>query len=108
MALLLLVPVAWWSTSTITGSALGSAASATQTGAWSPTGSMQTARDSHSATLLPDGTVLVAGGFVGTQFPDPDSSDTAELYDPSTGTWSATGPMSSPRAGHTADGRAHV
>jgi hypothetical protein len=101
VALLLLVPVAWWSMSTTTGSALGSAVSTTQAGMWSPTGAMQTARDHHSATSLLDGTVLVTGGFVGTQFPDPDSTDSAELYDPSTGTWSATGSMANPRAGAT-------
>jgi hypothetical protein len=101
-ALVLLVPVAWWSMGMVTGSTLGYAASAAQEGMWSRTGSMQTARDYHSATPLLDGTVLVAGGFVGTQFPDPDSTDTAELYDPSTGTWSATDSMASPRAGHKA------
>jgi hypothetical protein len=69
---------------------------------WTPTGTLQVARDHHSATLLPNGKVLVAGGFAGTQFPDPDSTATAELYDPATGTWAATGSMSSPRAAHSA------
>jgi len=57
------------------------------------TGSMATARRFHTATLLPSGKVLVAGG---------DDSGSAELYDPSTGTFSATGGMTVARVGHTA------
>jgi hypothetical protein len=53
---------------------------------------MTTPREGHAATLLPSGKVLVAGG---------DAFATAELYDPLTGTWSATGSMSIPRFGHT-------
>jgi len=73
-------------------------------GTWSFTGSMATSRYGHTATLLPDGRVLVAGG-------DPiagplSSSDvflaSAEVYDPSTGTWSSTGSMSNARFAHTA------
>ena len=62
------------------------------TGQWTTTGSMTKPRDSHTATLLNDGSVLVAGGFcsgAGSTYPD----NTAELYDPSTGTWKATGNM---------------
>ena len=74
---------------------------------WAPTGSLNTARSFHSATLLQDGRVLVAGGRVGF-----DVLDSAELYDPATGTWSVTGHMSVPRVFHTAtllpDGRVLV
>ncbi|MBI5739319.1 MAG: S8 family serine peptidase [Nitrospirae bacterium] len=59
-------------------------------------GPMAAARSSFTATLLPDGKVLVAGGYAG------DYLSSAEIYDPSTGTFSATGPMSSARAHHTA------
>ena len=42
-------------------------------------------RGGHTATLLPNGKVLVLGGYSGVHV------RTAELYDPSTGTWSVTG-----------------
>ncbi len=59
---------------------------------------MTTSRTEHTATLLPDGKVLVAGGTVGACL----STSTAELYDPDAGTWSATGNMQSSRGGHVA------
>ena len=55
-----------------------------QADSWTATGSMQTGRALHTATLLPDGEVLVAGGF-GTN--DNDYLASAELYHPATGTW---------------------
>ena len=70
------------------------------TGRWTATGKMATPRMSHTATLLPDGRVLVAGGTSG--LIDPLPFATAELYDPETGTWSATDDMVVPRLDHTA------
>jgi WD40 repeat protein len=75
-------------------------------GVWLPTGSMHTARSSYpSATLLLNGQVLVAGGFDVSG----NTLASAELYDPSTGLWTATGSMTSPRgrfaATLLADGR---
>ena len=67
------------------------------TGTWTETGSMITARQAHTATLLPDGRVLVAGGFKEGYF-----MYNSELYDPATGTWSATGPLGVARGVHTA------
>src|SRR6266545_946196 len=58
---------------------------------WTATTSMVEARHSHTATLLPDGKVLVSGGYRGG--PDGHVLSSAELYDPSSGTWSATGDM---------------
>jgi len=68
------------------------------TGTFSATGSMTTERASPTATLLPNGKVLVAGGTNcgGCVLAS------AELYDPVTGTFSATGPMTTPRYDHTA------
>ena len=67
------------------------------TGSWSSTGSLGTAREFHTATLLPSGKVLVAGGYNGGG-----SLNSAELYDSATGTWTATGSLATPRDPHTA------
>ena len=56
-------------------------------GNWTATGSLATARFEHTATLLPNGTVLVAGGL-------DDSGKllaSTEFYDPASGNWSTTG-----------------
>jgi hypothetical protein len=66
-------------------------------GEWEVTGSLGTARASHTATLLPSGKVLVAGGDSGSG-----PSTSAELYDPATGTWSSTGSLGSAHSLHTA------
>ena len=65
-----------------------------------PTGPMNVQRQHHTATLLPDGKVLIVGGAVD----DIDSvpTATAELYDPSTGSFSFTGSLAEARAVHTA------
>jgi N-acetylneuraminic acid mutarotase len=64
------------------------------TGTWTNTGSMNIARESHQATLLPNGQVLVEGmlGY----------ATNAEVYDPASATWAATGSIMSPRFAHTA------
>jgi hypothetical protein len=65
-----------------------------QSGAWSATQGMVAARAGYAAVLLPDGKVLVTGG-VGSEEPGVGHPflASAELYDPASGTWSATASM---------------
>jgi hypothetical protein len=72
-----------------------------RTGMWSVTGSMNEPRSDGIVTLLEDGRVLVAGGAHG-QFPNLVISNTAELYNPSTGTWTMTEKMHTARVDATA------
>jgi WD40 repeat protein len=66
---------------------------------WTPTEMTNLARTSHTATLLPDGKVLIAGGLNGNV--DSAPATTAEIYDPSSDTWTLTARMHYPRiAGH--------
>jgi N-acetylneuraminic acid mutarotase len=75
---------------------LGTASAQSASGIWTATGLMATARTYHGSTLLPNGKVLVAGGFGGSS---PYSS--AELFDPATGTWTSTGSMATGRRNFT-------
>jgi hypothetical protein len=67
-------------------------------GSWAATGGMKHARWGHTATLLTDGRVLVAGSYVNSGNP----LASAELFDPRTGRWTSTGSMTAGRGGHTA------
>jgi Galactose oxidase, central domain len=62
-------------------------------GRWIGTGDLTTARYRHTATLLENGQVLVAGGL---------GLASTELYDPATGVWTPTGSMNKARQYHTA------
>ena len=72
-----------------------------------PTGAMTVARMGQTITMLRDGRVLITGGARNIGFRSELAS--AEIYDPSTGTFATTGSMRTPREGHTAtmlrDGR---
>jgi hypothetical protein len=72
------------------------------TGSWTITGSLTTARMSHTATLLANGKVLVMGGFGVNAVGNDVSFASAELYDPASGTWSSAGSLATARAFHTA------
>jgi hypothetical protein len=78
------------------------------TNGWTDTAPMATARVGATATLLPNGKVLVAGGSDGRG----NLFATAELYDSATNAWSAAAPMSTARSNHSAtllaDGRVLV
>src|ERR1017187_7853122 len=64
---------------------------------WVTNSPLTTARDSHTATLLPNGQVLVAGGYGSSGV-----LSSAELYNPATGMWTATGSLATARYAHTA------
>jgi hypothetical protein len=69
---------------------------------WTPTGSLANHRSGHTATLLPDGKVLVAGGGDHRTWSGVGTLSTAELYDSASGTWTATGSLVTAREGHGA------
>ena len=80
---------------------------AQSTDSWTSTASMNSPRADHTATILEDGRVLVAGGFDAQGF-----LSSAEIYDAHLGSWNLTASMASPRAYHAAvrlpDGRVLV
>jgi hypothetical protein len=72
-------------------------------GTWTVTGSMASVHGAGTATLLPNGQVLVAGGtYGGIFFESPVTTPSAELYNPTNGTWMSAAPMIDPRWNHIA------
>jgi N-acetylneuraminic acid mutarotase len=72
---------------------------APSTGTWTVTGAMHTSRQNHTATVLENGTVLVAGGE---NYCDDDgctTTNSAEIYNPKTGAWTYTNSMRTYREG---------
>ena len=66
---------------------------------WEVSGNLNIARRDHTATLLPNGKVLVVGGIGAT---GQGILSSAELFDPATGQWSATSNLATARTQHTA------
>ncbi|CAF1183427.1 unnamed protein product [Adineta ricciae] len=62
------------------------------------TGSMNSRRYFHAGSILVNGKVLVTGGDASSGL----SLDSADLYDPSLGSWTTTGNLNGARFGHTA------
>jgi hypothetical protein len=62
-----------------------------------PVGSMRTSRAAHTTTLLKNRTVLICGGFAGSN-----TLSSAEFYDPASNVFKSVGQMSVARAGHSA------
>jgi uncharacterized protein (TIGR03437 family) len=87
----------------------GLAALAQSPGKFVATGEMTTPRGFHAATLLKDGRILITGGYHEDALGKSAVLASAELYDPSTGTFTPTGDMTTPRQWHSAtlliDGR---
>jgi N-acetylneuraminic acid mutarotase len=77
---------------------VGCAASSVRADSWTNTGSLNIACANHTATLLLNGMVLVAGGTGTNGY----ATNSAELYDPTSGTWANTGSLKIARYWHTA------
>ena len=79
------------------------------TNAWTDAAPMSMPRTLHTATMLPDGEVLVAGGATAYTGSQGTVTASAEIYDPRANAWHAAAPMSVPRYVHSvtalADGR---
>jgi hypothetical protein len=72
------------------------------TGTFTATGSLSAPRERHTSTLLSNGKVLIAGGLSVGQGSTASLPAAAELFDPATATFTATGSLSVPREYHTA------
>jgi uncharacterized protein (TIGR03437 family) len=96
--------VGWLEFSRPVATSMALAQSSVNSPTWTYTGSLSTNRYGHTATLLRNGKVLVAGGGgfpCSGNFCFSTTYNSAELYDPATGRWSNTGSLSR-RANHTA------
>jgi uncharacterized repeat protein (TIGR03803 family) len=69
---------------------------------WATNSPMQAARWSHTATLLNDGTVLIAGGIIYNTNGVFENTNACEIYNPQTGASTSTAPLQSYRDGHRA------
>src|SRR5580658_1133107 len=90
----------WWMVALFVIALLAVCPASVKADSFSLTGSINTARLDHTATLLPNGQVLVAGGWGSSHSQNAFSS--AELYNPASGTWTSTGSMTNARVAATA------
>lgn len=104
MALASIIMISAAITIPLTGSILHSHPTHAQTPSWSASGNILLPRYSFRATTLPNGKVLIEGGFA----PGSYTTD-SELFDPTTGVWTQTGSLNQGRGEHSAtllqDGR---
>gem|GEM_PF-3494776 len=83
------------SSATLSGGFIASADSSAR--GWTGVGSTAQSRSLHTSTLLPNGKLLVVGGYNGSPYPS-----SPEIYAPGSGAWALAGSMSQARYGHTA------
>ena len=74
-----------------------------RTNSWSPVNDLGRPRVGHTATVLPDGRVVVSGGETLAADGQRDVTPAVEIFDPSSGSWTETGSLTTGRAGHTAN-----
>src|SRR5579872_7199539 len=67
-------------------------------GVFIETGETGGSRANHTATLLTDGRVLFAGGYLSSGYVEYSLLDSSEIYDPSSGTFHDAGVMTSARS----------
>src|SRR5438045_1401928 len=72
-------------------------AAAADSGSWTLTGSLPPAREGHTATLLPNGNVVAAGGETNNGV-----TTSTRGYNPATGLWTASGKLNVARSAHGA------
>ena len=101
LALLLIAVCATVTTATMLPYIEEALLASTDNGSVSLSATMAQPRSGHTATLLPDGRVLLIGGMISVRG-DEVSTDTTEIYDPKTGTYKPSGRLSTARSGHTA------
>jgi len=72
------------------------------TGTWTETAPMSIPRQTHTITNLPDGRIVVTGGQINGDYDSPLETNSIEIFDPATNTWSDGGTMKTARQSHTA------
>jgi len=72
------------------------------TASWSETSPMSTPRQTHTITALPDGRIVVTGGQITGEYDGAVETNSIEIFDPTSHTWSNGGTMMTARQSHTA------